>query len=194
MKYIGSKLRHAKKILKIVLKDRKPDQYYVEPFVGGCNVIDKVNNPRIGNDSHTQLIAMWKAIQNGWIPPLEYTKEKYIDVKNHKNQYPPELVAYMGFAGSFRAKWFGGYSGKFVRGNGRIEDTMTQAFNSMKKQRPYIVGIEFTNKSYLEMNIPPNSIIYCDPPYKNTLKYSTGNFNYDEFWDCVDEVGDGTSR
>lgn len=35
MKYVGSKNRHAKEILPIILKDRKPDQWYVEPFVGG---------------------------------------------------------------------------------------------------------------------------------------------------------------
>ena len=42
MKYMGSKARHAKELLPIILKDRKEGQWYVEPFVGGCNMIDKV--------------------------------------------------------------------------------------------------------------------------------------------------------
>ena len=42
MKYMGSKNRIAKHILPIILKDRKENQYYVEPFVGGANMIDKV--------------------------------------------------------------------------------------------------------------------------------------------------------
>ena len=35
MKYMGSKARFAEDILQIVLRDRQPDTYYVEPFIGG---------------------------------------------------------------------------------------------------------------------------------------------------------------
>ena len=35
MKYQGSKNKIAKHILPIILKNRTPDQYYVEPFMGG---------------------------------------------------------------------------------------------------------------------------------------------------------------
>ena len=42
MKYMGSKARIAKHILPIILKDRKPNQWYSEPFTGGANLIDKV--------------------------------------------------------------------------------------------------------------------------------------------------------
>lgn len=42
MKYMGSKRRVAKYILPIMLAERKPDQWWVEPFVGGGNMIDKV--------------------------------------------------------------------------------------------------------------------------------------------------------
>ena len=37
MKYMGSKSRIANEILPIILKNRKPNQYYVEPFCWGCN-------------------------------------------------------------------------------------------------------------------------------------------------------------
>lgn len=43
MKYMGSKARHAKELLPIILKDHTPDMWYVEPFVGGANMIDKVS-------------------------------------------------------------------------------------------------------------------------------------------------------
>jgi DNA adenine methylase len=48
MKYMGSKRRIAKEILPIILKDRKPSQWYVEPFCGGANIIDKVDGKRLG--------------------------------------------------------------------------------------------------------------------------------------------------
>ena len=63
MKYMGSKNRFAKELLPIILKDRKQNQYYVEPFVGCANMIDKVSGNRIGADANKYLIAMWKGLQ-----------------------------------------------------------------------------------------------------------------------------------
>ena len=60
MKYMGSKTRIANEILPIILKNRKPYQYYVEPFCGGCNIIDKVDGNRIASDKNHYLIEMWK--------------------------------------------------------------------------------------------------------------------------------------
>lgn len=65
MKYMGSKRRIAKYILPIILKDRKPGQWYVEPFAGGMNSICEVDGNRIANDYHYYLIEMWKAIEGG---------------------------------------------------------------------------------------------------------------------------------
>lgn len=67
MKYMGSKNRHAKDLLPIILKDRRDDQWYVEPFVGGFNMIDKVPGLRLANDSHYYLIELFRAIQNGLV-------------------------------------------------------------------------------------------------------------------------------
>ena len=63
MKYMGSKNRIAKYLLPIILKDRKDGQWYVEPFVGGANMIDKVDGNRIGADKNEFLIEMWKGLQ-----------------------------------------------------------------------------------------------------------------------------------
>ncbi|NRB83319.1 MAG: hypothetical protein HRU49_06050 [Winogradskyella sp.] len=52
MKYMGSKARFAKDLLPIILKDRKPNQVYLEPFAGGMNMTDKVDGMRIANDQH----------------------------------------------------------------------------------------------------------------------------------------------
>lgn len=38
MKFLGSKRRIVKDILPIMLKGRRPGQWWVEPFVGGGNV------------------------------------------------------------------------------------------------------------------------------------------------------------
>ena len=85
MKYMGSKNRFAKELLPIILKDRTKGQYYVEPFAGGMNMIDKVEGNRIANDIHTELIEMWKAlVYDLWKPPLNVSKELYNKVKSEK--------------------------------------------------------------------------------------------------------------
>ena len=42
MKYMGSKRRYARELLPIILEGRQNSQHYVEPFVGGFKMIDKV--------------------------------------------------------------------------------------------------------------------------------------------------------
>ena len=80
MKYMGSKARHAKEMLPIILKDRKEGQWYVEPFVGGCNMIYNVEGNRLGADVHEYLITMWQAVSVGWLPPSRFTEDEYKQV------------------------------------------------------------------------------------------------------------------
>lgn len=56
MKYMGSKNRLSKHILPIMLKHRKEGMAWVEPFVGGGNIIDKVKGERIGADSNPHVV------------------------------------------------------------------------------------------------------------------------------------------
>ena len=69
MKYMGSKARHAKELLPIILAGRTEGQWYVEPFVGGANMIDKVDGNRIGADINEYLIEFLSALQKGCVPP-----------------------------------------------------------------------------------------------------------------------------
>lgn len=179
MKYMGSKNRIAKEILPIILRDRAEGQWYIEPFCGGCNTIDKVTGNRIANDINYYLIEMYIALQNGWIPPKEVTEVEYKHIQNHKDFYEPRLVGYVGFGLSFGAKWFGGYSR-----NKRNRDYAIDTYISMIKQIPLIKGIVFLNQDYQSISIPNQSIVYCDPPYENTTRYKD-KFNHKEFWDWV---------
>ena len=40
-----------------------------------------------------------------------------------------------------------------------------EAQNNVNKQSKNIQGVEFTHSNYQNLEIPKNSIIYCDPPY-----------------------------
>lgn len=178
---MGSKAKYAKEILPIILKDRKKDQLYVEPFCGGCNILDKVDGPRIGNDVHYYLIQMWLALQQGWIPPDVVSEELYQDVRIHKEAYPPALVGFIGFGCSYSGKWFGGYA----RGNtndGKPRNYCAESRRNVLKQIPQLLGVKFLCGDYMQIDLPENSIIYCDIPYKDTTSYSN-KFDHHIFWE-----------
>ena len=88
MKYMGSKARFAKELLPIILKDRKEGQWYVEPFCGGWNMIDKVTGNRMACDNNPFLIAMWDGlINNKWfVPKTHIDKEYYSRMREKYNE------------------------------------------------------------------------------------------------------------
>ena len=184
MKYMGSKNRIAKEILPIILKDRKENQWYIEPFCGGCNMIDKVNdNFCIANDSNEYLIEMFIKLKLGWIPDKEISREMYMEIKKNKDKYPKWLVGWTGFNCSYGGDWFKGYAGKTQTKKG-IRDYQDEAFRNVMKQVKNISNINFTNFSYEKLDYPTKSIIYCDPPYENTTKYlQNKGFNHVKFWE-----------
>jgi len=173
---MGSKNRIAKHILPIMLAERKQGQWWVEPFVGGANMIDKVEGNRMGNDSNEFLIALLIAMRDGYIPPTDISKELYYAIKSRPADYPKELVGFVGFLCSFGGKWFGGYAFN-KKGNNYAE----RGSRCIVKQAKNLDGVVFKFGSYLELEIPENSLIYCDPPYADTCKYKD-DFNHDIFW------------
>ena len=186
MKYQGSKNRFAKEILPIILKNRKPNQFYVEPFVGAFNLIQWVDGNRIANDSNEYLIELFKAIQQGYEPPQLVSEELYNNIKNNQQLFDKSTVGFVGFACSFGSKWFGGYArGKNSKGNQR--NYALESYRNIMKQKPLIQDISIYNLDYRKLVIPRGSIIYCDPPYFNTTKYKD-SIDSVEFWDWCREM------
>lgn len=77
MKYVGSKNRISKYIAPILQKciDNNQSQVYIEPFVGGANMIDKIKcDIKIGLDIHRELIALLTAVKLGYTPPKPYIR------------------------------------------------------------------------------------------------------------------------
>lgn len=193
MIYMGSKARIAKHILPIILKDRKKGQWYVEPFAGGMNTICFVDGNRIASDANPYLIQMWRAIKYCVDMPKEITREMY---NHYKAKFDSgcksdmHITGWVGFMASFRGKFFAGYSGGYTK-----KDYIKAFINNILKQFKSFDGIEFIDRAYKDLVIPPNSIIYCDPPYKNTTEYNGfSNFDHEEFYEwCKKMKEDGHS-
>jgi len=111
MRYFGGKQRISKHLAEFLNVQLKEGQPFVDAFCGSCNIISKIdsNRCRIANDKHKYLIAMWKGLQEGWVPPIKVTKEVYYQVKDNKGE-DAALTGFAGFGSSFAGKWFGGYA------------------------------------------------------------------------------------
>lgn len=184
MKYMGSKARHSKELLNIILRDRIDGQWYVEPFVGGSNVIDKVSGNRLASDNNKYLIELYHRLKNGYIPLEFISREDFYDIKLNKDKYPMEVVALCGILASYNGNWFRAYGGYSATKAGKDRNYYREGVNNLMKQLPKLMGIDYFCCEYDELSIPPSSIIYCDPPYQGTDKtYQEKQFDYEKFWD-----------
>jgi DNA adenine methylase len=179
MKYMGSKRRIAKEILPIILQDRQPDQYYVEPFCGGCNTLEHVSGNRIGSDINPWLTDMWRAVSGGWMPPTyPITEDMYHAINRNQDMYQPALVGYVSFALSYGGKFWGGYA----RDKAGKRNYSLEAYRNALVQFPKLLGGLFCCSSYEDLFLPEESIIYCDPPYFGTTSYKSDHFDSVKFW------------
>jgi len=190
---MGSKARHAKHIVPILMQGHTKDMWYVEPFVGGCNMMDSIDPniapKRLGSDSNPYLIALWKSVSQGWLPPEIITEDEYNNIRKNKEQYDPALVGYVGFALSYAGKWFGGW----CRDREGKRDYVGEAYRNALRQFPLLSGVRFINKSVFDLDFENagRCTIYCDPPYAGTTRYKD-DFDHAKFYDwCYDRYNEG---
>jgi DNA adenine methylase len=191
--YLGSKADHADEILKIILAKRKPEQAYVEPFVGGANVICRVpdaDGPRIGADINPYMIALHTALGNGWIPPKTMDEATYTKIKKNPKKYPPELVGFAATGTVVGSMWFGQYI-EFNDKKGTSRCGLAQAY--ALRDAPGLKGAKFICSNYDQLDVPTNSLIYCDPPYLGTTGYMDEHqekWRAYKFWQWADKMVD----
>ena len=90
MKYVGSKNRLSKDLAPIIQSYITDETVaYIEPFVGGANMIDKIqHHTKIGSDLHKELIALHIFNRdNSDKLPSTISEEQYLSVKNNKAGY-----------------------------------------------------------------------------------------------------------
>ena len=174
MRYIGSKRRIASSLLQIILDGGGGT--YIEPFVGGGNVIAAVPKryKRIGADINPNAINALRLIRDspGSLPKnnAEFTVADYTALKSKKTGLTP-LEAFAGFAYSYAAKFLGSWA----TDNSGI-DYVRRAYQSAQRQHVGLKGVDLICSPYQDLKIPSGSIIYCDPPYAGT---DHGDYQYD---------------
>lgn len=183
MRYMGGKVRIAKYLVPVLQERLKDKETFVDLFCGSCNIISAIKAPnRIANDLHKELIALHKAVQQGWVPPSVVTEEDHKQARRKDGYTEDHLKAFIRFGCSFGGDYNGGYA-RCKRGY----NYALKSANSLIKKHQNMKDVHFFNLNYSEVNIPSNSLVYCDIPYKDTTKYSMGSFDHSSFYSwCKD--------
>lgn len=182
MRYVGSKRRIAKSILPIMLKEMQDKglKRWVEPFVGGGNMVDKVPScyERFGYDLNPHTISALEAIRDfAQDLPEVCTEETYKQIKGSE---PHPINSWLRFVCSF--------AGRLDEGYARQEGSDSSTFaiigkRNAIKQQPLLQGVGLLWLDYKEL-IVYDALIYCDPPYKGTTNYKNkGLFDHEHFFD-----------
>lgn len=179
--YLGGKKRISKPLTNFLNQFTK-NKIYIEPFVGSAAVIENIEAlMRVGIDVNHYLIALFQALQSGWIPPDFISEALYNEVKENPGDFPQAMVAFVGIGCSWGGKWWGGYARDNTGRNYALN-----AKNTLLKQLPKIKDIGFIVGDYKTLAFQDGSIIYCDPPYKGTTMYNFNKtFDHDFFWERV---------
>lgn len=142
---------------------------------------------RVAGDGHEDLILMWQALASGWIPPESITREEY---QRLKGDSPSALRGFVGFGASFGGKWFGGFADTpFDKHHNRHTLPFIEAARrSVLKTTKSFHGAQILHSDYWSHEVDSNTVIYCDPPYADTVGYKGAlPFSSAEFW-AVAEV------
>jgi len=191
MKYIGSKARYAGEICPILQKyiDDLNIKTYIEPFVGGFNVIDKIKcNNRVGNDLDSLVCDLVESCRRD--PSLlkllsTPSRDRFYEVRDNpaifQNWYRAAILIF----GSYNARVYGGCYGAVARTkDGKTRNYFDEAVNNFAKQLPALKDILISCADYKEIIPPKNetALIYCDPPYSDGIGYNS-EFDAVEFWE-----------
>lgn len=196
MVYQGSKARLIKDILPYIQNciDNNKIKAYIEPFVGGANVIQYVNcQARAGFDVNAELIALLRYMRDcpdlGQFPE-HCSFEHYAEVKEdskkprEERKFQPFYTAGIGYFASYGGKYF---NGGYARAKGR--DMYAERLARARKEAPRLNGIRFCHIDFNELNFfHRKCFIYCDPPYKGTTGYASKSFNYELFYEWLREI------
>lgn len=176
MRYLGGKSRIAKKIATEHLLNHPDRSVYVEPFVGGGAVLQRVTaagqfDRYIVADVNVDLIDMYRAYQAGWRPDTDITEDEY---RAYRDAPSSPARTFAGFGCSFGGMFFQGYAR-----SSRGENFALQSSNSLEKAAKagaFDDNVEYRACSLFDLDLsdvdPADSVVYCDPPYSGTRGYN----------------------
>lgn len=197
MVYMGSKAKYAGSIVPILQKaiDDTGANTYIECFVGGANIIDKIKcEHKYGYDNCDTLIALLQLASEDFDEVMKSGSRELWDKgkEYRKNGTMPDdmTLAEIGAMEFFASYCNGGFPRGYAQ-NTPTRDYYNEAYRNMEKQAANLKGITFKCQNYWELEPTSGAVIYLDPPYQGTKQYGYANapkMDYEHFWNWVREI------
>ncbi len=146
-------------------------------------------------DANPDIVAFWKEIKEGWLPPeslRNITEENYNKYKISNKASAKK--AFVGSVFSFGGTYYGSFRGLYQSRNQTIRD-YENGYNRIEDIQPlldYITILKaqpYNSTSITSMVSKGGYTIYCDPPYERSLGRGANpyisTFNSLEFWEVM---------
>ena len=204
MKFFGSKSRIAKDIVPIIQRyiNDNDIHYYLEPFAGGCNCIDKIKCDRkFAYDIDKYLIYLLIHVKEGYKLYDDVDRELYNRAReawknnNKDREFENWQIGCIEYLASYAARDFTGGFAKPGWEHTKKGDKFRNYYQEAKanlisqSQTKGFQDIMFGISDYRDLHMEKQDVkyvIYCDPSYKSTKRHGNSlNFDYDEFWDIM---------
>lgn len=170
MQYLGGKHTLARKFAPILRDACARLPRFVEPFVGGFNLVPELAGVKLESircsDLHPGLQVLYEAVRDGWLPPANLSEFRYRHLRATCDWSKPEH-AFAAFGCSFGGKEWGGYAR-----NNKGGDYIGWAQRSLLHKVQAMQTVQFQTCNYKDLVIDKPSVVYCDPPYVGTTSYS----------------------
>lgn len=194
---LGSKIKYANSICPILQKiiREKGIDTYIECFVGGANIIDKIKcKNKFGYDRSDTLIALLQQAVLDWDGVLkEGTRELWEKGKMYiKDGIKPTDMSLsdIGAMEYFASFSNGGFSYGYAK-NTQTRNYFKDGYLSLKRQIPLLRDITFKCQNYWELEPVEGALIYLDPPHKNAKHKNYARqipIDYEHFWQWAREL------
>ena len=185
--YLGGKFKIRWQISEYI--NALAPKVYLEPFCGYCWVGERVRaQKRYFSDANEDLVLMWKALQTGWKPPKQLSREELQAIRDKG-----ETSALRGFVETsctFNCCWGGGLDPPRVPGAHR---TLTRRIRNM-------MDVQIDGRDYrAALEAVDADVVYLDPPYEQMYQryqegWSSTSFDSDAFWEEIRKRSDGKRR
>lgn len=202
MVYQGSKSKYVGDIVPILQRiiDKEHIKCYLEPFVGGANIIDKIDCKRkVGLDKCYSLIKLHQQGQTAlelipahgnpeWWYEAKDIYRRHLGAPSMEKEMEGWRIGAIQFFGSFNR---GGFSRGYAKDTEK-KDYYYDAYKNFMEQikNPKYKDIKFEWCNYINLKWPEEirTLIYCDPPYQGIKPYGykfETDFDYDKYWNWV---------
>lgn len=175
MRYLGGKVKIGGRIVQAILADLGVKRVGLAADIcagagGVTHRLADVSDRVVAVEYHAGLVNLMRAVQGGWVPPLDISREEYERLRTAPQDEP--LTAFAGFGSAFGGMLWAAYAKP--SGPRRLvpagDNPAAESSRSLRKHTRR--NVEHVCADAIMWEPPPGlEVAYIDPPYEGTAGY-----------------------